>query len=93
MLLGNETPTGDKLLGHVIIRIPIYEVTESESWEIPEEYTYLATGESELVSHDIPTGYHEWLMPSQEMLDWEITPENWTKDEISATYSPASPSD
>lgn len=81
---------GDKLLGHVTVRIPIYEVTDQESWEIPEEYTYLATGETELVSHDIPEEYHEWLLPSAEMLDWEVTPENLTRENITATYKPES---
>lgn len=90
MLLGNEAPTGDKLLGYVTIKIPIFEVTESESWEMPQEYTYLATGESELVSHDIPTGYHEWLLPSEQMLEWEITPENWTPEQIATSFKPTS---
>lgn len=91
MLLGNENPTGDKLLGHVTIRIPIFEVTESESWEMPQEYTYLATGESELVSHDLPAGYHESLLSERdEMLDQNVTLGGWTEEEIAATFNPAS---
>lgn len=91
MLLGNETPTGDKLLGYVTIRVPIFEVTESESWEIPQEYTYLATGESELVSHDLPTDYHESLLfERDEMLERDVTLGGWTEEEIAAAFKPAS---
>lgn len=90
MLLEPNGPAGDRLLGHVTVRIPIYEVTEQESWEIPEWYTYLATGESELVSHDIPEEYHEWLLSSDGMIEWEMTPENWTEEKIAAAFKPAS---
>lgn len=49
------------IIGYVTIRIPIVTVTESESPEIPQEYTYLEPGEAELVSHDMPSGWHESL--------------------------------
>lgn len=87
MLLQPNGPAGDRLLGHVTVRIPIYEVTEQESWEIPEWYKYLTPGDSELVSHDIPEGYHEWLLPSEGMIEWELTPENWTEEEITAKHT------
>lgn len=93
MLLDPKGPAGDRLLGHVTVRIPIYEVTEQESWEIPEWYKYLTPGDSELVSHDIPEEYHEWLVPSAGMIEWELTPENWTEEEIAAKHTATEPSE
>lgn len=51
----------EELIGHIVFRVPILRVTDRESWEIPQEYTYLAPGDAELVSHDIPSALHETL--------------------------------
>lgn len=52
---------GETLLGHLTIRVPVYQVRDQESWEIPQEYTYLAAGAAELASHDLPLEWHESL--------------------------------
>jgi hypothetical protein len=72
----------DQLVGHVTIRIPIWAVTDSESWEIPKEYTYLAPGDAELVSHDIPVGWHESLR--EELIESGISYAEWTDEELAA---------
>jgi hypothetical protein len=77
-------------LGYVTIRVPITEVTESESWEIPEKYTYLEVGESELIEHDIPERYHEWVLLSRdEMYEHDISLGGWTSEEVAATHVPS----
>jgi hypothetical protein len=73
----------DQPLGHVTIRIPVRSVTESESWEIPQEYTYLEPGEAELVSHDMPSGWHESLR--EQLIESGIHLADWTPQELAAT--------
>lgn len=70
-------------LGYVTIRIPVMAVTESDSWEIPQEYTYLAPGDAELVSHDIPAGWHESLR--EQLIESGIHLADWTPDELAST--------
>lgn len=48
-------------IGYITLRVPIHLVKESESWEMPQVYSYLQSGEPELVSHDIPISFHEHL--------------------------------
>ncbi|QOT19717.1 hypothetical protein HMI59_23810 (plasmid) [Paenarthrobacter sp. YJN-5] len=84
----NTTP--DKPLGYVTIRIPIRSVTERESWEIPEEYTYLEPGEAELISHDMPAGWHESLR--EQLIESGIYLAQWTAEEVAAACTrPAEP--
>lgn len=73
----------DQPLGYVTIRIPVMSVTESESWEIPEEYTYLDPGEAELVSHDMPVGWHESLR--EQLIESGIYLAQWTPEQIAST--------
>ncbi|WP_139187290.1 hypothetical protein [Pseudarthrobacter chlorophenolicus] len=73
----------DQPLGYVTIRIPIHAVTESESWEIPQEYTYLEPGEAELVTHDMPSGWHESLR--EELIESGIRLAQWTPEELAST--------
>jgi hypothetical protein len=47
------------VIGHLTVRIPIHLIEDQESWEIPQKYTYVAAGDAELVSHDIPAALHE----------------------------------
>ncbi|WP_422759122.1 hypothetical protein [Paenarthrobacter sp. C1] len=53
--------SAEEPIGHLVFRVPVFRVTESESWEVPKEYTYLAPGDAELISHDIPASFHETL--------------------------------
>lgn len=78
----NTTP--DEPLGYVTIRIPVRAVTDRESWEIPEEYTYLEPGEAELVSHDMPAGWHESLR--EQLIEFGgISLAQWTPEEVAST--------
>lgn len=70
-------------LGYVTIRIPVMAVTESESWEIPQEYTFLDPGEAELVSHDIPSGWHESLR--EHLVESGVHLAYWTPEEVAST--------
>lgn len=70
----------DEPLGYVTIRIPIRSVVERESWEIPQEYTVLEVGEAELVSHDMPAGWHGSLR--EELVESGIPLANWTDEEV-----------
>jgi hypothetical protein len=72
--------TDPGLLGYVTIRIPIRSVVERESWEIPQEYTVLEVGDAELVSHDMPVGWHESLR--EELIESGIPLANWTDEEV-----------
>lgn len=72
----------DQLVGYLTVRVPVYAVTDSESWEIPEEYTYLSPGDAELVSHDIPDSWHEAL--SHDKQDFDISLGEWSEDDIAA---------
>lgn len=78
---------GEKLIGHVTIRVPVYEVRDQESWEIPEEYTYLAPGDAELVTHDIPESWHEALR--EQMAEHGIDLAEWTPEQIAAACARA----
>jgi hypothetical protein len=79
-----------KHLGYVTIRIPITEITESESWEIPQKYTYLEVGKSELIEHDIPERYHEWvLISNDEIYEHDIALGGWTREEVTKTHTPS----
>lgn len=76
--------TTEEPIGHITLRVPVFLVTESESWEMPKEYTYLAAGEAELVSHDIPFGWHESLR--EELIEsGGIEMDNWTPEQLADT--------
>lgn len=71
-------------IGHVLLRVPVFLERESESWEIPKEYTYLAAGEAELVSHDIPSIWHEHLR--EDLIEsGGIEVSQWGEAELAAT--------
>lgn len=74
--------TAQDPLGYVTVRIPIHAVTESESWEMPQEYTYLQPGDAELVTHDIPQGWHESLR--EQLIEFGLSYAPWTQEEIAA---------
>lgn len=74
-------------IGYVTIRVPIHAVTESESWEIPQEYTYLQPGDAELVTHDIPAGWHELLR--EQLVESGIPLAPWTDEEVAAACTRA----
>ena len=79
----------EKHLGYITVRIPVAMVRESESWEMPEEYTYMVPGQPELVSHDIPPFYHQsLLLERDEMPEPEVTLGGWTSEEIAAAFNP-----
>lgn len=72
------------LIGYVTLRVPIRLVEESESFEIPEVYTYLQPGDAELVSHDIPAAWHKHLR--EEIIECGgISPAEWTEKELAET--------
>lgn len=70
-------------LGYVTIRIPIFTETESESWEMPQEYTVLAPEQDELVSHDMPFHWHDSLR--EQLVESGIELAYWTPEQIAAT--------
>ncbi|MBG0738726.1 hypothetical protein IV500_04745 [Paeniglutamicibacter antarcticus] len=72
------------LVGYITLRVPIRLIKESESWEIPEVYTYLQPGEPELVSHDIPAAWHERLREELEE-GGGIEVGQWGPEELAAT--------
>jgi hypothetical protein len=57
----------EKKIGHLLVRVPIFAVTESESWEMPEEYTYIAPGDAELIEHTIPVAW--WMQLSEDIAE------------------------
>lgn len=67
-------------IGYITLRIPITLVRESESWEIPEEYTYLSAGEAELVSHSIPARFHQGLR--DDLIECGIHPAQWDEADL-----------
>lgn len=82
--------TAQDPIGYVTVRIPIHAVTESESWEIPQEYTYLQSGDAELVTHDIAAGWHESLR--EQLIEFGVSYAPWTEEEIAAKSTrPADP--
>lgn len=72
-----------RLIGYVTLRVPIRLVEESESPEMPEVYTFLETGEAELVTHDIPAAWHEHLR--DEMIECGIHLGDWGPAELAGT--------
>lgn len=82
--------SADELIGHLTVRIPVYAVTESESWEIPEEYTYVNAGDAELVSHDVPASWHGNLR--EDLIEGGLTLAPWSVEELAAkTTTPEQP--
>ena len=51
----------ENTIGWLTVRIPIIATTESESWEISEEYTYVTAGTATLIGHNIPASWWENL--------------------------------
>lgn len=72
----------DEPLGYVTIRIPIRSFVERESWEMPQEYAVLEVGDAELVSHDMPAGWHGSLR--EELVESGIPLADWTDEEVAA---------
>jgi hypothetical protein len=75
--------TDPSLIGYITLRIPLRRVVESESWEMPKEYTYLEPGPAEIVTHDIPLSWHENLR--EEMLECGVDLGTWGEAELAAT--------
>jgi hypothetical protein len=73
----------DAPIGHITLRIPIFKETDSESWEIPQEYTYLVPGDAELVSHDVPSHWHDFLR--EHLIESGVVMGEWTTEHITAT--------
>ena len=80
---------GTHHIGYVTLRLPIVAVTEQESWEIPQEYTYLDVEKPELISHDIPEQWREAVrevvresdidtseLTEEQFIETATTPEN-----------------
>lgn len=76
--------TADELIGHIVLRVPIVRVTEAESWEIPQQYTYLAPGDAELISHDIPASFHGHLREELAEVRY-VEYGDWGPDELAET--------
>lgn len=76
-------PNAEKPLGYVTLRVPIMAVTDSESWEIPEEYTYLRPSKAEIVGHDIPE--RDWQHLRADIQDHGVELEDWTIQKLSKT--------
>ena len=51
--------SGESSFGHIILRVEILKIEESESWEIPEPYHYLSLDNAEVIECVVDDP--EWL--------------------------------
>lgn len=58
----------DESFGHIVIRIEILKIQDSESWEIPEPYYYLSLDNAEVL--ECVAKNPEWL--SSEVQDGDM---------------------
>lgn len=79
----------DGIIGHITLRIPIHAYTDRESWEIPEEYTYLEPGQAELVEHDMPAGWHAHMREA--LIESGTRCAAWTDEQIAETCTRTDP--
>lgn len=75
----------EKLIGHVTVRIPMYAVTEQESWELPQTYEYLRAGEAEIVEHDIQAEWYDDL--HEDITRDGLDLKNHTPQELMETFN------
>lgn len=87
---GENPAAGERIIGHITLRIPVHAYTERESWEIPEEYTVLEPGGAALVKHDMPTGWHAYMR--EMLIESGISCAVWTDEQITTTCTRTEPS-